>query len=126
MAVDRVDLDGRLCVIFRPIDGPPGWEPGNHAQAELHDLGDAAWGPPAHPVAIAWITLCNPVDGPRLLPPVLDFVLVPDHCRRRGYATALIRACERRWPGLLLTDPISEAGEGLAGSLDPTPREAAR
>jgi hypothetical protein len=119
-----LDLDGRLRVIFRPVDGPRGWLDGNHVQAELHDARAGEFGTPPYPVALAWVTLNDPVEGAlRALPPMLDFVLVPDHVRRLGYATTLIRACERRWPDLLLTDAISEAGERLTEALDPTPWE---
>lgn len=121
-----VDLDDSLRVIFRPVDGPKGWLDGNHVQAELHDAEASAFGTPSSPVALAWITLNTPIDGSApCLPPMLDYVLVRDEHRRRGYATRLIQACESRWPDLLLTEPISEAGAGLVAKLNPDTWEPA-
>lgn len=99
--------------LFRQIDGGPGWTAGLHWQAELHDPDDHDERP--YPVAIAWIT-----DYPRDSPvggPGLDYILVPDHLRRRGYATRLIAMCRIRFPGLWLTDGISHEGEALLRSL---------
>jgi len=46
-------------------------------------------------------------------PAVMDYILVADHIRRQGIGTALLTACRTRWPGIYLTDPISDAGAAL-------------
>ena len=61
------------------------------------------WGAP---VGLAFVTHYHG-------PPMLYYILVADQFRRKGIATALIEACQRRWPDLQLTDAISEAGEAL-------------
>ena len=65
-----------------------------------------------HPAALAWITDMTPTMGH-----TLDFILVPDQCRRRGYATRLIAVCEQMWPDLELSEAISPEGEALLASL---------
>ena len=67
--------------------------------------------PTMFPVAVAWIS-CYPHHT------ILYFILVPDHLRRQGYATALIKACRERWPELYLTDAISESGFPILMLLD--------
>lgn len=93
----------------------PGREPGRRWVAELVD----ATGFCTVPFAVAWLTDYRP-----MLPVTLDFILVPDLYRRMGYASRLVRDCEVNWPGMLLTDPISPAGEGLAESLETEARDA--
>jgi hypothetical protein len=92
--------------VFRPLDPPPpGRILGMPWMAELCHPTDGL----PYPLAVAWLS-----DFRRAgLGMVLDNILVPDHLRRRGYATALIAACHARWPDLMLTDPISPEGEGL-------------
>lgn len=97
-------------VVFTQIDAP-GRRPGCHWQASLY-LDDH--GRLTYPAAIAWISDFSDAPTPLVS---LDFVLVADHFRRKGYATALIRECELRWPDIWLTDPISEAGEALLESI---------
>jgi hypothetical protein len=101
---------------YRQVNGPPDWMDDVHWQVELHS--DEFESP--YPVALAWVSVLPPPPPERAgegFPPVLDFILVPDHCRREGYATLLIRECQKRWPDIWLSDPISKAGEGLLRSL---------
>lgn len=100
-------------VIFSQID-LPGGTPCHRWQAQLFDANAGELGHTPYPQAIAWLT---DFRGTLLDCVMLDFVLVPDHCRREGYAIALIAACQKRWPELELTEPISEAGEGLTEAL---------
>jgi hypothetical protein len=102
-----------LCFNFRKID-IPGMKSGIHWQTCLYDPSAGAMGELPYPVAIAWLT--DFTDTP-LACMMMDFILVPDHFRRRGYATALIKACRTRWPNLELTEAISESGEELLRSL---------
>ena len=98
-----------IMILFRPVCDPlpPDWSPGLHWQVEYHDDASDC----SRPLGIAWVTAAEGLD-------YLDYVLVCDDCRRRGIATALIAACRERWPGIRLTDSISEAGESLLASLD--------
>ncbi len=95
-------------IIFRqlPPPLPPYWAEGVHWQAELWDVEYES----ARPDAIAWLTIM-----PEFM--VLDYVLVPDESRRKGLAKRLVKACQERWPGLMLTDAISPEGQALLGSL---------
>lgn len=47
----------------------------------------------------------------------LSFIFTLDHERRRGIATKLLAECEKRWPGIILTEPISGAGKALQASI---------
>ena len=96
-------------VVFRQLD-PPGRIPGIAWIAELHSPDDC----PPYQLATAWLT-----DFTGLIPGcvMLDFILVPDHLRRKGYASQLIRACQDRWPNLEFTDEISTEGEALLSSV---------
>ena len=47
----------------------------------------------------------------------VQFVLVADQWRHRGVAKALVAACKERWPNLMYTGPMDEAGEGLLRSV---------
>lgn len=40
----------------------------------------------------------------------LSFMLIADHERRKGIATKLLADCQKRWPGIHRTDPISDSG----------------
>jgi hypothetical protein len=93
---------------------PPGREPGLCWVAELREETGMA----TVPVAVAYLTDCRCPHPELSLGVSLDFIWVPDHCRRSGYATRLIRACEERWPDLVLTDPISRSGAALLRSLE--------
>jgi GNAT superfamily N-acetyltransferase len=44
----------------------------------------------------------------------LSFIFTVDHERRQGIGTKLVRECEKRWPDIRLTDPISDGGHALA------------
>lgn len=95
-------------ILFRMVEKPlpPGWEAGRHWQAELwsdeHEDGC--------PLGIAWLYVSDVFQA-------IEYILVRDDCRRRGHATAIVRACRERWPGVELTGAISEAGEALIKSL---------
>ncbi len=43
----------------------------------------------------------------------MSFVFTIDQERRKGIATKLLAECEERWPGIRMTEPISEAGKAL-------------
>ena len=49
----------------------------------------------------------------------LCFVLTADQERRKGIATKLLAECEKRWPGIRLTDPISNEGKALMRIKEP-------
>jgi GNAT superfamily N-acetyltransferase len=96
--------------VFHQVD-PPGREPGVCWIASLYEHGDN----PPYPMAMAWLSDYRscPVLGV-----VLDFILVPDQFRRRGYATQLIAACRDRFGAdIQLTDAISPEGECLLASI---------
>lgn len=101
-------------IIFTQLDLPDAM-PDIRWQAQLFDPTAGVLGYTPFPQAIAWLTdfSASPLECV-----MLDFILVPDQCRRRGYATQLIAACEERWPSLELTEAISEAGEGLLNKLE--------
>jgi len=44
------------------------------------------------------------------------FLLVSDEERRRGIATKLLTECEKRWPGIKMTEPTTRAGKALRAS----------
>jgi GNAT superfamily N-acetyltransferase len=102
--------------VFRPTGNtvPSNWKPGIHWLVEAHSSADDL----SYPVGLAWVS-----DFFRAPIPIvsLDFILVPDHYRRLGVATALVRKCRERWPDIVLTEAISEGGEGLMRSLDRLP-----
>jgi len=102
-------------IIYTQTDLPDSM-PGLRWQAQLFDPNAGACGYTPFPQAIAWVSDYS--DSPGLDCVMLDFILVPDQYRRCGYATALIAACEARWPNLELTEAISEAGEGLLNKLE--------
>ena len=92
---------------FTQVDAP-GRLPGVRWIAELVD----STGFCTIPFAVAWLTDARPVLGM-----CLDYILVPPHRRRNGFATALICRCVERWPDLVLTEAISPEGEALLASL---------
>jgi len=49
--------------------------------------------------------------------PRLEYVLVADDRRRRGVGTALVRACQHRWPNIDLGLAISDEGQALLDSV---------
>jgi GNAT superfamily N-acetyltransferase len=111
----RLPLD----VLFRRIDEPVPvyWTPGIHWQVEAHVFGTEF----PFPAGLCWVSDSSPLrpadwSGPEF-PPVLDFILVADHFRRRGVARALVRTCRRRWPGLWLTDAVSTSGAAFLATL---------
>ena len=99
--------------LFRPIYTPlpQGWRSG-HWQVEAHrSNGVEAWWAP---VGIAWLNYV----APRIMQPVVDYVLVADQFRRQGVAVRLLAAIFERWPDALLTDPISPAGARLVSAFE--------
>src|SRR5262249_43634022 len=104
--------------VFTQID-TPNRRPGCWWVAELVD----GSGHGTVPLAVAYLTDFR--DAPHMVEMgmgvVLDFVMVPDHYRRRGFGTRLVEECEARFPGLTLTDSVSEAGEGFLEALEARP-----
>lgn len=94
-----------LKFVIQLIDTPPG-RCGQFSEAKLYD----ARGFSVMPLATAYIR--HSLTGP-----VVEFILVPDQCRRQGYATKLIEYCFQEWPDLQLTDGVSEAGEALVAKF---------
>lgn len=106
----------RLEIIFRKLTKPLplGWKNRTHWQVEAHSYTDGQ----GYPVGIAWVLEPLPMPDHTFPPPaVLDFILVPDHYRRRGIARRLINACRERWAELVLTEAISEAGAALTAAV---------
>lgn len=98
-------------VTFARCD-PPGRMVGICWRAELHEPESEL----PMPLAVAYLSDYRDATAFRAM--LLDYVLVPDHLRRRGYASRLIAECRREWPGLILTDAISPEGEALLESVD--------
>jgi GNAT superfamily N-acetyltransferase len=108
-------------VIFRNLGDnvPPDCQQHCNWQVECHEGR-------GFPSGLAWVLV--PPDGPGQntetkqggsLRPLVKFVLVTDDARRRGIGSRLIEACRERWPDLVLSAPISEAGLGLYRKLQP-------
>lgn len=97
------------CIVFRQItrDMPSNWIGGIRWYVEFHDANHDM----AYPLGIAFVTDPTPWNGAAV--PYLDFVYVVDQKRRCGIASALIRACEKKWSRIALTDAISESGQAL-------------
>lgn len=94
-------------IIFRNIKGeiPGNWIEGLHWYVEYHD--DSA--DMAFPLGVAYVSHAAAIT-------CLDYILVADPHRRKDIGSALLDACCKRWPGIHITDAISEAGEGLLAS----------
>jgi GNAT superfamily N-acetyltransferase len=114
------DYGPRLAILFRQMDNPvpDKWVAGLRWQIEAHLDG----GERPHPIGLAWVS--DPAPLPpgsgcreRARPAWLDFILVLEGYRRHGVATALVRACRERWPGLWLTPGITEDGWALKAGL---------
>ena len=84
---------------------PPG-RLGDFSEVKLYD----ATGFSVMPLATAYLR--HSLTGP-----TVEFILVPDQCRKRGYATKLLEFCFQKWPDLQLTDGINEAGEALVAKF---------
>lgn len=97
--------DSPMHVIYRVVDGPLDWAEYNRWQVELHRVGSEL----QYPAALAWVTEwgSNRHFGD------VEFILVPDNLRGRGYATRLLAACRKKWQKVVLTVAISEGGEAL-------------
>lgn len=70
----------------------------------------------AYPLGTAYLSIFTAKPKPAF-PAILDFILVPDHRRRQGAATALLLECRRRWPGIYITGAISDEGHQLLVSV---------
>lgn len=92
--------------LFNEIDTPPN-RLGDFSEAKLYD----ATGLAVMPLATAYIR--HSLTGP-----IVEFILVPDRCRKKGYATKLLEYCFVQWPDLELTDGVSEAGEALVAKFE--------
>ena len=95
-------------ILFRDTNDPrPPWLEPIHWQVEYWD-DEAQQG---QPNGIAFVTAGEAFQ-------CVDYILVCDECRRQGIATKLVKACEERWPNIMLTDAISEMGESFLRSLE--------
>jgi GNAT superfamily N-acetyltransferase len=56
--------------------------------------------------------------------PRVAYVLVADDRRRQGIATALVRACRERWPGVELARPVTWDGARLFEKIQPITPES--
>jgi hypothetical protein len=111
-------MPNNIYAIFRQVDGGPEWLDTLHWQVDLHDLD---LGEPPYPVAVAWLSAYSTAlddDLARKMGTTMDYILVPDHLRRRGYARRLVMECERRWPDLVLTEAISPGGEAFLDAME--------
>ena len=94
-------------ILFRQIKTPlpPDWEPGAHWYVEYHA------GPHTpFPIGMAFVTAF-----PQFA--VVDFIYVVDQFRRNGVGTALVKACEERWPGIHVHDRVSHEGRAFLRSI---------
>jgi len=67
-----------------------------------------------YPLGVAYVNVyANVVDATGSRLPMLQFVQVADHCRRRGVGLALLKACRHRWPNIEFGTAISPEGERL-------------
>ena len=90
---------------------PKNWVPGVHWRVECYaDTGDLPF-----PVGTAWVSDYNPHQ--ELVS--LDFILVPDHMRRKGIARILMNAIKQRWPKIHVTDAISASGLSFLFAMEP-------
>lgn len=94
-------------------------------QAEYHPPSSQARG---FPLAIAWICGAPPsgeqkAEGDWTW---LDYLFVVDDERRKGIATMLVEACQRRWPDIRLSPAISDGGEALLRKFGQKPRLSMR
>jgi hypothetical protein len=113
------DRDG--LILFRHLGDnvPPGCTPRLNWQVEYYGHHNRGF-----PIGLAWVVAPPPGEPwPKGFHPVpwVKFVLVVDDERRRGIATKLVQAIRQRWPGAMLTDGISAAGEALVQKLDSRP-----
>lgn len=93
-------------ILFRQLRRavmPPAREPGEYWYVEYH--GDP--GVSRFPWGIAFVSVTGDA------PPRLDFILVADPCRGRGFATALLAACVERWHDIDLGQAKSGPGSRL-------------
>ncbi len=111
-AIDQVvqqpERRSSYVISFRLLNEPlpPDWSPDAHWQVEYWPDGvGAAW-----PDGVAWVTALGEFV-------FLDGVFVRDDRRRRGVGTALVKAIKERWPGVILSEAISAAGEAFLASL---------
>ncbi|CAB5194869.1 NAT_SF domain containing protein [uncultured Caudovirales phage] len=94
-----------VCFRVGPIETPPN-RIGVFMEAKLYD----STGFSVMPLATAYIRHSG--TGP-----IVEWIWVPDTCRRQGYATRLLEFCFKWWPKLELTDGINEAGEALVAKF---------
>jgi hypothetical protein len=100
----------RLVVSFHQVDAP-GRHPGCRWIAELVDA-EGDW---ICPFGVAWVFDSGGLSQEPFR--CLEYILVPDEYRRRGFGKYLVKACQARWPGLDLLGSESEAGEALLDSV---------
>lgn len=103
-------------IIFRQTKGdiPNDWLADVHWQVEYYsDTHEAS-----HPLGVAYVSYFRGVSEDAVVDSVLDFIIVDDRYRRQGIATALIDACCSRWPEIILTSGVTDAGEALIASIN--------
>lgn len=82
-----------------PIDGATYWQVAHYDNFPF-------------PTGLAWVTVG--ATGNRA---IVDYVLVDDERRHQGVASALIAACNERWPGLYLNIAVNPAGVALTNKF---------
>lgn len=97
-------------IIFRQINEPKPdyWVRGMQWYVEYHDHRHDV----RFPLGVGYVVVADEDYV------TLEFILVADQHRRKGVATSIVRACEERWPGIVLSSPISQCGEKLMSALD--------
>jgi hypothetical protein len=66
------------------------------------------------PTGVAWVTVGT--SGARA---IVEQILVDDERRREGIASALVAACQQRWPGLYLNIGTNPGGQALIRKFQP-------
>ncbi len=96
-------------IIFRHIteDVPSLWMPIHwYVEAHVDDCG--------YPAGTAYVSDFS--DG-ALGFPWLDYIQVSPIHQRQGVATALIKACQERWPNIELSEAATEEGAALLSTI---------
>lgn len=69
------------------------------------------------PTGVAWVTV-----GASNSRAIVEQIIVDDERRRQGIASALVVACQERWPGLYLDIAVNPAGLALTHKFQPRMR----
>ena len=97
-------------IIFRQINDnlPRYWQPGENWFVEYHARDSG------YPLGMAVVHV--PPAGCDRPDPIMNYLFVCDHVRRRGIGSRIIVACEERWPGIEMSS-VTDAGNDLLVSL---------